>query len=429
MEKQLGISGKKAIEEEVGVEEFTRLCRESVLTYVEEFERLTERIGYWTDMEHAYYTFHPSYVESVWWHLKQLFDNGLLYEDLKVVPVLPALRDGALVATSWASPTSTTTRSTRAPTCACASPTPTSATTSAARRTSPCGRRRPGRCCRTWRSRSTPRSTTASLTASSSPPSSSSRSLARARRRAPPFPGAALVGLHYERPFDDVRDARGCRRAVTSCAADYVTTEDGTGLVHQSPAFGEIDRQVARENGLPTLNPVGPDGTFTARGALARGRGTCATRTTTINDELERRGLLDAARRLHPLAAALLALRHRSHLLGQAELVRRHEPFKEQLIDENASGRLASEHIRDGRMGEWLDNNVDWALSRDRYWGTPLPIWRCEDGHLHCVGSRAELSALAGRDLSDVEPHRPGDRRGGRSPVRPAARRPAGSSR
>src|SRR5674476_333966 len=89
VEKQLGISGKKAIEEQVGIAEFNRLCRESVLTYVGEFERLTERIGYWTDMEHAYYTFHPEYVESVWWHLQQLFDRGLLYEDLKVIPYCP----------------------------------------------------------------------------------------------------------------------------------------------------------------------------------------------------------------------------------------------------------------------------------------------------------------------------------------------------
>jgi isoleucyl-tRNA synthetase len=89
VEKQLGISGKKAIVEQIGIEEFTRLCRESVLTYVGEFERLTERIGYWTDMEHAYYTFHPSYIESVWWHLQQLFNRDLLYEDLKVVPYCP----------------------------------------------------------------------------------------------------------------------------------------------------------------------------------------------------------------------------------------------------------------------------------------------------------------------------------------------------
>ena len=126
VEKQLGISGKKEIEEQVGIAEFTRLCRESVLTYVEEFERLTERIGYWIDMEHAYYTFHPSYVESVWWHLQQLFDRGLLYEDFKVVPYCPRCGT-ALSCHELGQPGSTTTRPTRAPTCACASPTPTSA--------------------------------------------------------------------------------------------------------------------------------------------------------------------------------------------------------------------------------------------------------------------------------------------------------------
>ncbi|MHB1089414.1 MAG: class I tRNA ligase family protein, partial [Acidimicrobiales bacterium] len=289
VEKQLGISGKKAIEEQIGVEEFTRLCRESVMTYVGEFEKLTERIGYWTDIEHAYYTYHPSYVESVWWQLQQLFDRGLLYEDLKVVPYCPrcgtALSShelgqpgvytdevdescyvqlritdaqaheglhGATHLTVW-----TTTPWTLLSNVAVAvNPDVTYAVVDG---------------------RVVAASLVEAVFGEGVTPSGT-------------FLGRDLVGVHYERPFDDVALPEG----VDACyvvAADYVTTDDGTGLVHQAPAFGEIDRQVARENSLPTLNPVGADGCFTDAVTWLQGQGV-RNANPVINDELERRGIL-----------------------------------------------------------------------------------------------------------------------------------------
>ncbi len=404
VEKQLGISGKKAIEEVVGVAEFTRLCRESVLVFVGEFERLTERIGYWTDLEHAYYTFHPAYVESVWWHLKRLFDAELLYEDLKVVPYCPRC-ETALSSHELGQPgvyydeVDQSCYVRLALTDAKGRDDLGGATHLAVWTTTP------------W--------TLLSNVAVAVNPSIDyavvegtvvARELVEAvfgegATAGATFPGTALLGLHYERPFDDVAVPAGAECCVV-VAADYVTTEDGTGLVHQSPAFGEVDRQVARENGLPTLNPVGPTGAFTSAVAWLEGVGVREANPT-INDELERRGLL--IRRMDYAHALPHCWRCDTVLIywGKPSWYVATSRLKDRLIAENAAVDWHPGYIREGRMGEWLENNVDWALSRDRYWGTPLPIWRCGAGHLHCVGSRAELSALAGRDLHHVEPHRP----------------------
>ncbi|HUY16282.1 MAG TPA: isoleucine--tRNA ligase [Acidimicrobiales bacterium] len=404
VEKQLGVSGKKMIEEKVGVAEFTRLCRESVLTYIGEFERLTNRIGYWTDMEHAYYTFHPTYVESVWWHLKQLFDKGLLYEDLKVIPYCPRCETG-LSSHELGQPgvhTDETDESAYvrlALTDAGGRDDLAGATHLAVWTTTP------------WTLLSNvavavnPDVTYAVVDGTIVAQDLIASLFGDDATSTGAFLGSTLVGVHYQRPFTDVT----LPDDVDTCyvvAADYVTTDDGTGLVHQSPAFGEIDRQIARENGLPTLNPVGPDGTFTAEVPWLQGQHVRDTNHE-INDELDRRGLLikrydynHSLPHCWRCGTVLIYWAKPSWYVATST-------FKEEMLAQNATVDWHPAHIRDGRMGEWLENNVDWALSRDRYWGTPLPIWRCEDNHLTCVGSREELSALTGRDLSDVEPHRP----------------------
>ncbi len=404
VEKQLGISGKKAIVEQVGVEEFTRLCRESVLTFVGEFERLTERIGYWTDMEHAYYTFHPEYVESVWWHLQQLFDNGLLYEDLKVIPYCPRCGT-ALSSHELGQPEVYTDEVDESAYVRFAITDADEhdlggATHLAVWTTTP------------WTLLSNvavavnPEITYAVVDGVVVAAELVESVFGAGVTPSATFNGDALAGVHYERPFTDAVLPDG----VDACyvvLADYVTIDDGTGLVHQAPAFGEIDRQVARDHGLPTVNPVGPDGKFTAEISWLEGQDVRAANHA-INDELERRGALI---RRQPYNHSLPHCWRCGTVLiywGKPSWYVATSKFREQLLAENATIDWHPEHIRDGRFGNWLDNNVDWALSRDRYWGTPLPIWRCPDDHFTCVGSLAELSALAGRDLGDLDPHRPG---------------------
>lgn len=403
VEKRLGISGKQQIEREVGVAEFTRLCKESVLGYVGEWRTLTERIGYWTDLDEAYWTFAPEYVESVWWQLKTIFDKGLLYEDLKVIPYCPRcgtslsahelgqpgvyedeLDESAYVTFELVDPAAlgiegvtrlgvwtTTPWTLLSNTGVAVNPSLTYAvvdgTVVAA-------------------------DLVESVFGDGVVPSET-------------FLGEVLLGAAYVRPFDDV-DLPSAGIANIVVAADYVTTEDGTGLVHLAPAFGEIDRQVGREHGLVTLNPVGPDGCFTDEVAWLAGR-PVRDANTQINDELERRGSL--MRRFDYVHALPHCWRCKTVLIywGKPSWYIATSKVADRMVAENQQIDWHPAHIKDGRFGEWLENNVDWALSRDRFWGTPLPIWRCEAGHVTCVASRDELSTLTGSDQSGIDPHRP----------------------
>ena len=409
VEKKLGITGKEQIESQVGIAEFTRLCRESVYSYVDEFARLTTRIGYWVDMDAAYWTLSPSYIESVWWHLQQLFDQGLLYEDLKVVPYCPrcgtALSshelgqpdvyrdeedesayvrfrlvdpDGAVAAAvgggaEWLGVWTTTPWTLLSNTGVAANPELVYAVVDGVVMAD-------------------------DLVDAVMGEGASARVTAR-------VPGSALVGLRYERPFDDLDPPHGADgwRVVP---ASYVTTEEGTGLVHLAPAFGEIDRQIGRENGLPSLNPVGPDGAFTDAVGWLTGR-QVREANHDINDRLESSGLL--LRRFPYLHSYPHCWRCRTPLIywGKPSWYIATSTRKDDLLAANQTVDWHPAHIKDGRFGEWLENNVDWALSRDRYWGTPLPIWRCGRGHVRCVGSLAELSDLCGRDVTGIDPHRP----------------------
>ncbi len=405
VEKKLGITTKQQIEDEVGIAEFIRLCRESVYFYVDEFARLTTRIGYWVDMDSAYWTLDPTYIESVWWHLQQLFDQGLLYEDLKVVPYCPRcgtalsshelgqadvyrdeedesayvrLRlvdpDPAVIGDAeWLAVWTTTPWTLLSNTGVAVNPDLTYAVVDKTL-------------------------VADELVDDVMGEGASSRVTTR-------LPGAALVGLHYERPFADLEPTPGADgwRVV---AADYVTTEEGTGLVHLAPAFGEIDRQIGRANGLPSLNPVGPDGRFTADIEWLAGRDVRAA-DHDINDRLEAAGLL--IRRAPIVHSYPHCWRCRTPLIywGKPSWYIATSTRKDDLLAANATVDWHPPYIKDGRFGEWLANNVDWALSRDRYWGTPLPIWRCGRGHLRCVGSLSELSDLCGRDVTGIDPHRP----------------------
>jgi isoleucyl-tRNA synthetase len=405
VEKQLGITGKRQIEEQVGIAEFTRLCRESVYSYVGEFERLTTRIGYWVDMDQAYWTLSPSYVESVWWHLQQLFDQGLLYEDLKVVPYCPRCGT-ALSSHELGQPGVYTDEEDESAYVRLAIVDADPAVLGEARWLT------------VWTT--TPWTLLSNTGIAVNPaltyavvddvvmaeelvdPVMGEGARDRISRR---LPGSDLVGLHYLRPFDDLPVPPGSDgwRVVP---ADYVTIEEGTGLVHLAPAFGEIDRHIGRANGLPSLNPVGPDGTFTDDIGWLRGQ-PVRSANTAINDRLEEAGLL--LRRFPYTHSYPHCWRCRTPLIywGKPSWYIATSTRKDDLLTANETIDWHPEHIKHGRFGEWLSNNVDWALSRDRYWGTPLPVWRCGRNHLRCIGSLAELTDLCGRDVTDLDPHRP----------------------
>jgi isoleucyl-tRNA synthetase len=405
VEKKLGITGKRQIEEQVGIAEFTRLCRDSVYSYVDEFERLTTRIGYWVDMTTAYWTLDPSYIESVWWHLQQLYDQGLLYEDLKVVPYCPrcgtplsshelgqpdVYRDeedeSAYVRFPLIDPDPAVTG--EAASLAVWTTTPWTLLSNTGVAVNP------------------------ELVYAVVDGTIVAEDLvddvlgegaqARISKR---VPGAALVGLRYVRPFDDLPPEHGADgwRVVP---ADYVTTEEGTGLVHLAPAFGEVDRLIGRENGLPSLNPVGPDGRFTEDIPWLAGRDVREANHV-INDRLESTGFL--LRRMPYVHSYPHCWRCRTPLIywGKPSWYIATSTRKDDLLAANETVDWHPSYIKEGRFGEWLANNVDWALSRDRYWGTPLPIWRCGRGHLRCVGSLSELSDLTGTNVTGIDPHRP----------------------
>jgi len=410
VEKELGFTGKGDIEA-YGVAEFNARCRESVSRHVDEFERMTRRMGYWVDMTTAYRTMDASYVQSVWWSLKRIADAGLLVEDHRVAPYCPrcgtALSDHE-VAQGYQDVVDPSVY-VRLPVTA-----------------GPL--RELGASLLVW---TTTPWTLVSNTAVAVHPDVTyvaarvavddgdsevlvvAEPLLGVLGEGSPgqqvevldrFPGKALEHTPYSRPFDWVQ----IDGAHFVGVADYVTTESGTGLVHQSPAFGADDMLVAKRYGLPVVNPVRPDGTFEEHLPLVGGQ-FFKTADAALVADLRERGLL--YRDLPYEHSYPHCWRCDTALLYYAlpSWYIRTTAIKDRLVQENEKTTWYPETIKHGRYGDWLDNNIDWALSRNRYWGTPLPVWRCTDdpGHWQVYGSLAELGAAAGQDLSELDPHRP----------------------
>jgi len=403
VEKQLGFTNKQQIDE-FGIDKFNELCKKSVFTYIQDWERLTDRIAFWVDLEDAYVTYTNDYIESVWWILKSFWDKDLLFKGYKVVPYCPRcgtpLSDHE-VALGYDEATD--------PSVFVRMPLVDKEDTSLL----------------VWTT--TPWTLPGNVAVAAHPDvdyvtverqteDGGREKLILARpllekvfrdeevRVVDTFKGKRLKGMKYHPLFTFMPPDKPAHYVVLE---DFVTTEDGSGLVHMAPAFGAEDMQAAYEFDLPVLMTVLPDGTFTQEVTPWRGIFVKDADPLIIQD-LQARGLLfksESYTHTYPFCwrcgTPLLYYARESWYI-------RTSAFRDRLVELNNTINWVPEHMKEGRFGNWLANNIDWALSRERYWGTPLPVWECDDcRHRECVGSVRELSERAGRDLSDLDLHRP----------------------
>jgi isoleucyl-tRNA synthetase len=408
VEQQLGIVNKRDIETTLGVERFNRACRELVWQHIEMeggWRSLTRRMGYWIDMDHAYITCSNEYIESLWWALKQLFERGLIYRGFKVVPQSPTIEtplSSHELALGY--------REVRDP--------------SVFLRVRILQPSRPGlerAALLVWTT--TPWTLFGNVALAVGPDlvyvrvrnrrGEQEEELVLAQERLSvlegevevleSFPGRELVGTVYEQIFDYIPiDRQQYPNALTVLPAEFVTLDEGTGIVHIAPAFGVEDFELGQRYGLPLLQPVTPDGHFTAELGEFAGR---AIKTFRYHDRVEEgadRDIVAALERMGKLYRATFDYLHTyPHCWRTGNPVMyyarqswflRSPAYKERMIELNAQIRWQPPEIGSGRFGNWLEEVKEWALSRDRYWGTPLPIWISEDGtEMFAIGSIAEL--------------------------------------
>ena len=405
VEKELGFSGKGDIEK-YGIAEFNAKCRISVQEHVDEFIAMTNRMGFWVDFDEAYWTMSSEYVESVWWSLQQIWNKGLLVQDHRVAPYCPRCGTGLSdheLAQGYETvtdpsvfvrfPVTSGELAKLGASLLVWTTTPWTLVSNTAVAVNPKVNYEVIEIAKAGSEGESERLVVAQDLA---------HILGEERKVIATFTGAQLEKTTYQRPFElvDIPDSHFI------VLADYVTVEDGTGLVHQAPAFGADDFQVCRKYNLPVVNPVLPDGHFEAGIDLVGGTFFKEADKPLVRD-LKSRGLL--FKQLQYEHSYPHCWRCHTVLIyyAQPSWYIKTTLIKDALLRENAKTNWYPETIKTGRYGDWLNNNIDWAISRNRYWGTPLPIWRCENKHDYCIGSLAELGTLSGKDLLASDPHRP----------------------
>ena len=395
VEKELGLKTKDEIEK-YGVARFNQKCRESVWKYKQEWDEVTKRIGFWIDLEHPYITYENNYIESVWWLLSELWKKGLIYLGHKILPYCPR----------------------------CETPLSSHEVAQGYREVedpSVYVRMRlkddPDTSFLVWTT--TPWTLISNVAVALHPDlkyvkvkyGNEFLILAEARLEVldgdyeivERYTGRELADTAYEPLYSFVESDKRMHYAVLG---EFVTTEEGTGIVHMAPAFGEDDYQTGQKYDLPVLQPVDESGRFTEAITPFKGRFVKDADPEIVKD-LETRGLLYKAETyLHSYphcwrcSSPLLYYAKKSWFI-------RTTAVKDRLIKHNKSVTWYPKEVGEGRFGEWLANNVDWSLSRDRYWGTPLPVWLCSAcEHAHCIGSVAEMKELSGLQ-EEIDLHKP----------------------
>lgn len=398
VEKELGINSKKEIEK-IGIEKFNKLCKQSVMKYEEEWRKLTERIGFWIDMDDAYYTFKNEYIETIWWILKNMWDKNLLYEDYKIVPYCPRcgtalsshevalgykdVEDYSIIVKFplvnqkdthllvW-----TTTPWTLVSNVACA--------------------------------------VNGSARYVKVATDSENFILAidllgevfgqdNSYIVVDEFKGNNLFSLSYVPVYDYVREKKNAFKVI---GGDFVSTSEGTGIVHIAPAFGEDDMNVGKENSLPIVQMVDEEGRFKEE-VDKFGNLKIEEANPEIIEDLKQRGLLFKVNKVTHSYPFCWRCENRLIYFAKRSWYIKTSFIKDKLIKSNEEVNWYPDHIKRGRFGKWLENNIDWALSRERYWGTPLPIWVDENGHKICIGSVDELKERSINMPESLDLHRP----------------------